>query len=121
MQGDGAKIADDEFLTNFLHEVPCHASVPLGLRDQMRKIYQTFYWTYESKCLALLSETAGQDSNDIRKYLCLIHDVEDQVLLKLDQLHLGKDQELRGIRKKIVNKVQSVLDELEKAKEELVD
>lgn len=121
MQGDGAKIADDDFLTDFLNEVPFHAGEPLSLRDQVRKIYRTFCWTYESQCEALLSETAGHDRNDIKKYLGLIHDVENQVVLKLDQLHLGEDQELRGIRKKIINKVQLMLDALETAKEELVD
>lgn len=121
MQGEGAKIADDEFLTEFLNEVPFHTAAPLSLRDRMRKLYRTFCWTYESKCEALLSERAGHDTSDIKKYSGLIHEVESQVVLKLDQLHLGEDQELRRIRKKIINKVQGVLDELEKAKEELVD
>ena len=37
-------------------------------------------------------------------------------MIKLDQLELGSDQDLRSLRKTIINKAQQMLDDLDKHK-----
>lgn len=113
---EGAKFADEEILANFLDEEPAQ---PPNVRDQVREIYQLFDDKYERRCESLLSRSSHGGKKDVKEYLGLIHEVENQVLIKLDELHLGDDMRLRGIRKKIIDKVKKVLERLERAKARL--
>ena len=113
---EGAKFADEEILANFLDEEPAQ---PPNVRDHVREIYQLFDDKYERRCESLLSRSSHGGKKDVKEYLGLIHELENQVLIKLDELHLSEDPRLRGIRKKIIDKVEKVLERLERAKARL--
>ena len=114
---DGAEFAEEEMLTDFLDEEPAQ---PPNARDQVREIYQAYDDKYDRRCAALLSRRSSQDrKRDVKEYAGLIHEVETQVLTKLDEVPLGDDKVLRGIRKKIIDKVKKVLEDLDQAKARL--
>ncbi|KAL8873689.1 MAG: hypothetical protein Q9198_006985, partial [Flavoplaca austrocitrina] len=60
----------------------------------------------------------GQKVHDEKKISGLIHEIENKVVMKLDNLELSKDEVLRNLRKMIINKAQKMLDDLEKIKAE---
>ena len=106
-----------ETLLHFLREKPTQ---PPTMRDEVRKIYQAYSEKYETRCESLLSRRSSLDrKKDVKAYDGLIDEIERQVIYKLDGLQLGDDLALRGLRKKIIDKVKKVLKELEEAKERL--
>ena len=111
---DGAKFAEEEMLADFLDEEPAQ---PPNARDLVREIYQAYDDRYDRRCEALLSRRSSQDrKRDVKEYAGLIHEVENQVLAKLDEVPAGEDAGLRGLKKKIIEKVTKVLEELDQAK-----
>ena len=112
-----AKFSDEEILADFLDEKPAHSP---NVRDDVREIYRAYDDKYDQRCESLISKRTSQDrKKDVKEYVGLIDEVERQVLDKLDELHLADDTPLRAIRKKIIDKVKKVLEDLEKAKERL--
>ena len=115
---EGARIADEELLADFLNERPISVTNPTNPRDQIREIYRSFCENYENRCDTLLGQRSGQDNEDSKEYLGLIHDIEKRVVLELDGIPPGNDDDLRGIRRKIIEKMQRILESLEAAKED---
>ena len=124
MDRDGIRLNDEEVLSEFLSEETFSRDgrdTSNPLRDQAREIYKTFCNKYEKRCDLLLEREGklDQGGNDLKETLFLIYEIERHVLEKLDLLEPGHDKDLRSIRKKLVDKVQRTLDDLEKAKTSL--
>ena len=117
MEREGAKIADDEILSDFINEKAAYMRVPTDPRDQLREIYRSFCDDYEHRCETLLAQIPGQDNKDIKEYSGLINFIDKRVILELDGIDLGDDDDLRAIRRKIIVKMQRILERLEAAKE----
>ncbi|KAI4276146.1 MAG: hypothetical protein LQ337_002686 [Flavoplaca oasis] len=107
---------DNDLLADFLEEhQPAQAHT---LRDRMRDIYRVLCKDYELKYEMTIFFEAGQKVHDEKKISGLIHEIENNVVMKLDNLELGKDEALRNLRKMMIDKAQKILDDLEKIKAE---
>ncbi|KAL8979746.1 MAG: hypothetical protein Q9205_005001 [Flavoplaca limonia] len=108
---------DNDLLADFLEEEkqPAQANT---LRDQIRDIYQVLCKDYEAQYEMTIFFEIGQKVHDKKKISGLIHEIENEVVMKLDNLELGKNEVLRNMRKMIINKAQKMLDDLEKIKAE---
>ncbi|KAI4256062.1 MAG: hypothetical protein L6R42_006417 [Xanthoria sp. 1 TBL-2021] len=82
----------------------------------MRNTYRTLYEDHEPKYEMTIFFESGQNRHDDKLIPGLIHEIETQVVMKLDNLELGQDATLRNLRRMIINKAQKMLDDLEKIK-----
>lgn len=89
------------------------------LRQQIEDIDEALYHNYAPRYEALLSQKSGQSALLVRRYDALIDEMDKQVIDKLDRLQLGSDERLRSFRKKIVDRAQRMLSDLETAKRRL--
>ncbi|KAL8643640.1 MAG: hypothetical protein Q9226_008221, partial [Calogaya cf. arnoldii] len=105
----------DDLLADFLEEEE-QPSKEHALRSQLRDAYRILYEDYEPQYELTVFFEAGQDKQDSKLVAGLIHDIENRVVMKLDNLELGQDASLRNLRKMIINKAQKMLDDLEKIK-----
>ena len=116
---------DNDTLMEFLNEEPMDLAEGLDgslrplLRDQVREIYRSLHNGYEVDCRILLSQSSTHNAKDINNYKALIDMIEKHVLDKLDEFQLGKDEELRSIRKKIIERVHRLLKDLDAAKDRI--
>lgn len=58
----------------------------------------------------------SQNRHDDKMIPGLIHEIENRIVMKLDNLKLGQDATLRNLQKMVINKAQKMLDDLEKIK-----
>ncbi|KAL8643991.1 MAG: hypothetical protein Q9226_007993, partial [Calogaya cf. arnoldii] len=106
---------DDDLLADFLEEEE-HPSKEHSLRNRLRDTYRILSEDYEPKYeMTIFFETA-QDKQDSRLVAGLIHDIENPIVVKLDDLELGQDASLRNLRKMITKTAQKMLDDLERIK-----
>ena len=89
------------------------------LRQQLEDINEALYHNYVPRYQALLSQKFNQTPHLLRRYDALIDEMDKQVIDKLDGLQLGSDEGLRSFRKKIVDRAQRILGDLETAKRRL--
>ncbi|KAL9626800.1 MAG: hypothetical protein Q9204_007030 [Flavoplaca sp. TL-2023a] len=108
---------DNDLLADFLEEEeqPSQADT---VRNRIRDIYRVLCEDYEAVFETTIFFETGQKVHDEKKISGLIHEIENKVVIKLDNLELGKDEVLRNLRKMIINKAQKMLDDLEKIKAE---
>lgn len=125
-EGSELPDGDDDTLTKFLNEKLSFGQTQerlqqLSLRDQVRAIYRSLSFEYEPQYKALLSERFSEAGQCLNDYVVLIHGIDYKVINKMDELHHNDDTDLRAIRKKIIDKANRILEDLEVVKEGLVD
>ncbi|KAL8911484.1 MAG: hypothetical protein Q9171_003345 [Xanthocarpia ochracea] len=106
---------DDDLLADFLEEED-QPSQENSLRDQIRDTYRVLCEDHEPRYEMMIFQVTGGNKNDEKQYAGLTYEIEKRIVMKLDNLELGQDPSLRNLRKMIINKVQKMLDDLDRIK-----
>ena len=121
----GSPNANDDISTDYPKDEPASFSPSRGtssqtyLRQQLEEINDALYDNYAPRYQALLSQKFSQTPELVRRYEALINELDKQVIDKIDGLQPGTDEALRSLRKKIVDRAQRMLSDLETAKRSL--
>lgn len=114
LEEEEPSLQDDEILADFLKEED-DLNQYSNLRNQMRHICSKLCGEYEARLKTLLNQNPTSTAQKNKEFLSLDFGIEKDVMSELDQPKFGTD-ELRSLRKKIINKAHRMLRELETAK-----